>query len=188
MRVRDPADVDAWEQFLYVYTPIIRTYCRQRRIQEADVEDIVQDVFSRVANAIRDFGYDAQRGRFRAWLGTVAANRIKSFLAKEWRRVDDGQDELATSQVTADPDSEWVEIFSERIFGIACARVREKFTLVAWTSFESTWVHKKQASDVARELGISTHAVYVNKSRVLKSLEAEVRVLVDDVPFPDAIS
>ena len=32
-------------------------------------------------------------------------------------------------------------------------------------------------------MGIPVHSVYVNKSRVLKRLENEVRILAEDVPF-----
>ena len=48
-----------------------------------------------------------------------------------------------------------------------------------------TWLNNQPAAEVALILGLPIHTVYVNKSRVLKQLEAEVRALADDFLLPD---
>ena len=160
----------------------------KRRLQPSDVDDVVQDVMASVAKAIPDFDYDRSRGRFRAWLGTIAANRIKTFLAKRARQ---GQTTATVEdnglpvddRHWSDPDNDWVEIFSERIFRMACNRVRPHISDVTWKSFEATWIQNEPATSAAKMLGIPVHSIYVNKSRVLKRLEAEVRLLADDIPI-----
>ena len=189
VRVRDPADHKSWEQFVEIYTTIIRDYCFQRRLQKNDIDDLVQEVMTAVSKSIRTFEYDPQKGRFRAWLGTITANKINSFLAKQARR--NGQKtkmfESAIASVEfdgcSDPDSEWVAIFSDRIFKIACATVRPQFSDQQWQCFEASWLNKTPANEIAESLGIAVHLVYVNTSRVLKKLEAEVRVLAEDTPI-----
>lgn len=185
MRVRDPRNQDAWQQFVDIYAPVVRSYCFQRKIQVADISDIEQDVMSRVSKAIRAFEYDPAKGKFRAWLGTITANRIRSFFAKEVQRHENEQAAFMTEIPYSDPDSDWVAIFSERVFTIACSRIREQTSEVAWRCFEATWIEKAPATEVAENLGIPTHSVYVHKSRVLKQLEYEVGILVDDVPIPN---
>lgn len=187
VRVRNPDDDEAWSQFLEIYAPIVRAYCLQRRIQNADAEDVVQEVMSGVATSIRAFDYDPRKGRFRAWLGTVAANKIKSFLAKVERSIKPTGEShlLPQADAYADPDAEWVAIFSDRVFRIACRRVRGDVEETTWQCFELCWVKDEPAAQVAALLKIPIHSVYVNKSRVLKKLEAEVRSLSEDLPFPD---
>ncbi len=165
---------------------MVRAYCFQRRIQRADVDDIVQDVMSSVSTAIRNFEYDSAKGRFRAWFGTVTANKIKSFLGRQ-NRIEEksshnGQPEAPEQYV--DPDTDWVNIFSETVFRSACNRIRDGFSEATWSSFEATWIRNERAGDVALSLGIPVHSVYVNKSRVLKRLESEIRTLADDMPIP----
>lgn len=183
MRVRDPLNVDAWQEFHDIYAPVVRSYCRQRRLQSSDVEDVVQDVMTLVAKAIRYFDYDPKVGRFRSWFGTVAANRIKTFLAKEARR-DEVSSRLEIDGSYTDPDTDWVAIFSERILSVACSRIREEFQPVTWQCFESSWLRNEPAALIARKMEIPIHSVYVNKSRVLKRLEIEVKHLAEDVAAP----
>ena len=65
-------------------------------------------------------------------------------------------------------------------------RIRSEFEPETWNAFESTWVLKESPARVASRLGTAIHAVYVNKSRVLKRLEAEVLKLAEDLPLaPD---
>ncbi|MEO1529230.1 MAG: sigma-70 family RNA polymerase sigma factor [Planctomycetota bacterium] len=186
IRIRDPDDSDAWRQFLALYTSIVRDYCLQRRLQPSDVDDLAQDVMATVANSIRTFEYDPAKGRFRAWLGTVTANKIKSFLLKQSRRggAANPSDVFAqgSNATFSDPDSEWVSIFSERIFATACARIRSQTAETAWECFEASWMRKLPAAEVAANLGIPIHQVYVNTSRIMKRLESEVRLLAEDSP------
>lgn len=192
VRIRDPENTDAWEEFVEIYSPIVRRYCFQRGLQISDVEDITQDVMTTVTTKIRQFDYDPRRGRFRAWLGTVTANRIKTLLAKNSKRVGkvlQAVDEKDQSEHRyADPDSDWVDIFSEQIFRIACDRIRSVSSETAWRCFESTWIHNLSPQEVARRLEIAVHSVYVNKSRVLKRLEKEVQCLADDLPMIDGMN
>jgi RNA polymerase sigma-70 factor (ECF subfamily) len=145
-----------------------------------------------VVTGIRNFDYDPGRGRFRAWLGTVVANKIKRFLGRNSKRRETGLPSDFESEdfdkVYNDPDSNWVEVFSGQILAEACRTCRAEFEEKTWRCFEATWAEKESPGDVANELGIAVHAVYVNKSRVLKRLESEIRNLAEDLAydFPDA--
>ncbi|HEX8200569.1 MAG TPA: sigma factor [Isosphaeraceae bacterium] len=66
VRLRDPRDERAWAEFLEIDTPLIRRLALRRGLQEADVADLVQEVFRAVAGAIGRFDPDPARGSFRA--------------------------------------------------------------------------------------------------------------------------
>lgn len=180
VRVRDSADADAWATFERVYGPLIRRSCLRRGLQPADAADVSQEVLARVAGAIRGFEYAPARGRFRAWLGTVTANEVKTF------RTRAGRHPAGTETDPADPDPAWDAEFTAHVLAEAMARVRGEFEPATWAAFEAAWVRREPPAAVAAALGIAVHAVYVNKSRVLKRLEAEVILLADDLPVADA--
>jgi len=197
LRIRNSDDTGAWQEFVDLYSPIVRGYCFQRELQHSDTDDIVQDVFAGVSTAIRQFEYDPSKGKFRSWFGTIVANRIRNHLARQSIRQVQSIDQQQhfdseirvgpTPQRYSDPDSAWVELFSERVFRVACSRIRMEFSDVQWNCFEATWVRAENASDVAKAMRIPIHQIYVNKSRVLKRLEAEVRLLAEELPLSDSL-
>lgn len=75
MRVRDTTDRSAWEEFASTYRPAIYRFARHRGLQEADAEDLAQNVLAAVADRIGEWEPDPERGRFRTWLSRVAMNQ-----------------------------------------------------------------------------------------------------------------
>lgn len=197
LRIRDFGDTGAWQEFVDLYSPIVRSYCLQRQLQPSDTDDIVQDVMAMVSRAITKFEYDRSKGKFRSWLGTIAANRIRNHLSQQSIRRSRSYDEeinfdgdsgdTATGECYTDPDTAWVELFSERVFKYACTRIRPELSDIQWRCFEATWMHDQHAATVAKELQLPIHQIYVNKSRVLKKLEAEIRLLAEEIPFSNCI-
>lgn len=184
-RLRQAEDQDAWCLFESIYRPLIRNYCARRGLQEHDIDDLTQEVLSSVNRAIPKFVYQPERGRFRAWLGTITANQVRKFFRKSQPDRAAVSEEIELSlEVPRDPDSDWVEVYSERILEVACDRVRAGVDPQTWQTFEYLWCRGMAAADVARELRVSIGTVYVNKSRVMKRLEEEILLLCDDLPIP----
>ncbi len=189
LRIRDADDSGSWEIFATIYSPVVRTYCRRRGIQEADIDDLVQDVMTTLTRAIRSFEYDPARGRFRAWFGTVTANRVNSWFSQRSLRAKEvSLEEVGGNEhfVGSDSDSLWDSVFCQQVLNAACQRIRLRVESITWSSFELTWLHNIPAAEAAAKLAIPVHTVYVNKSRVLKLLEAEVRLLADEFPVMDS--
>lgn len=47
IRLRDHGDERAWAEFTEVYGPAVLQLARRRGLQDADAQDLVQDVFAR---------------------------------------------------------------------------------------------------------------------------------------------
>jgi RNA polymerase sigma factor (sigma-70 family) len=181
LRVRDPADSSAWAAFESLYGPLVRRSCRRRGLQEADAADVSQEVLVRVAKSIRGFDYAPERGKFRSWLGTITANEVRTFQTRSSRVPSAANDSDPAEPCEADPA--WNAEFTEHVLAAACERIRGEFEAATWAAFEAVWMRSEPSVEVARRLGIAVHAVYVNKSRVLKRLEAEVMHLAEDIPI-----
>ena len=68
---RDPTDQAAWCDFVTRYGPKILQWCRRWRLQEADAQDVTQDVLLKLHSLMATFSYDASRS-FHGWLKTLA--------------------------------------------------------------------------------------------------------------------
>jgi RNA polymerase sigma-70 factor (ECF subfamily) len=179
LRIRDPNDRDAWATFVAVYSPLVRRFCVAKGLQPADADDVTQDVMAAVARAIGSFDYSAERGRFRSWLGLVAARAVAAFRKRSHR----GGPQVPLEVDPADPGPDWDRDFTEHVLAVALDRIRGEFEPATWAAFEATWVRHEPPAAVAARLGVALHAVYVNKSRVVRRLEAEVLALAEDRPL-----
>ncbi len=184
LRLCDVNDHESWHLFFAIYSPVLREYFQRRGLQVADCDDLVQEVLASVVKAMRESRYDSTKGRFRAWLGTVAANRLSNFFrgrARYANLVKAAPEEFSY----IDPDSDWVELFSKHLFRVACERIKHLFELNTWECFQLTWMNGIPAKEAAQRLGIPIHSVYVNKSRVLQRLREEVEILAEDCAVPE---
>ena len=178
LRMRDSRDQAAWEQFVEIYTPLVYGFCRQRGLQDADAEDVCQDVMRTVARGAGQFEYDPARGKFRNWLLTVVRSKMANFFASRQRQPDPAGpttlQQLAESEPGADEQSEWDARYHRHIFQWACERIRAEFQEATWQAFWKTTVEDRDGKEVADGLNMSVGAVYVAKSRVLARLRQEI--------------
>jgi hypothetical protein len=108
------------------------------------------------------------------------AHRIATHQAKR------GQEPVYTSlpEDVPNTDPQWNHDFTEHVLAVSMDRIRGEFEAVTWEAFAATWIRQETPAAVATKLGIAIHAVYVNKSRVLTRLQAEILHLAADLPQP----
>lgn len=185
IRLRDPADDDAWRQFVKLYAPMIYGLARKKGLQDADAADLMQDVFRAVANAMGKLDYDRERGTFRGWLHTVTRNKIFNFLEARRHRPAASGDSAVRDMLaeTAAPDTEqqwWDEEYERRLFTMASDQVRDEFKPATWQAFWKTAVEARSVKEVSVELQLSPGAIYVAKSRVLARLREKISELREE--------
>ena len=79
-----PDDPAAWCEFVAWYGGKIYAWCRAWGLQEADAQDVTQEVFLNLSVRMHDFRYDP-RGSFRAWLKTLTHHAWQDYLEKQRR-------------------------------------------------------------------------------------------------------
>src|SRR5262245_40455842 len=114
VRLVDRADRAAWQEFAEVYSPVIQRLALRRGLQQADAEDLVQQVLTSVSNAIDRWHHDPARAKFRTWLHRIAHNAIVNALtraAPDRATGDTGmQIQLHRAAVTEGPTSDLVRL------------------------------------------------------------------------------
>ena len=189
LRLKNHEDEEAWAEFVRIYEPLIFALAKHRGIQEADAQDLCQDVFQAVASAIERWDPDRAKGRFRAWLFRIARNHLLKMLERQRRHGRGTGGTRAQQMLEAYPQAEsaiqaeFVAAFKRRAFQWAADEVRGEFTTSTWQAFWKTGVDNLRVRDVARDLRLSEGAVYIARSRVLARLRAAVQRLTTDIDF-----
>lgn len=177
LRVRDHHDTQAWERFVKAYMPIVFGFCRKRGLQAADAADVAQDVMQSISQAVANFDYDPKKGRFRDWLFRVTRNKLTDHVRKRSSQAQGSGATEVRERLEAEPAAEsdqWEEQWRRHAFERAAAEVRADFEETTWKAFWATAVDGRAVKVVAEELGISTGAVYIAKSRVTARLKEAV--------------
>jgi RNA polymerase sigma factor (sigma-70 family) len=173
-------DQAAWSEFLRLYQPVIFNFARRQGLQDADAQDVVQVVLTRVAAKARTWDSAQDRGSFRGWLAVTVRNlAIDHFRAQQRRPgpLPHAAEVVSDARIGQAQAFDWEQRRS--LFHWAADRVRLEFQPSTWAAFWQTAVQQRGVPEVAAELNMSPGAIYVARSRVL----ARIRQLISHSEF-----
>lgn len=177
-RLRQPGDKTAWLQFVQLYTPLLYRWGRKAGLQPADAGDLTQDVFAALWQKMPSFNYDGSKS-FRSWLRTVALNSWRDRYKRRATRPLPPDNGLQT-RAAADPFESLIENeYTRHVAGRALELMQADFETNTWKAFWESVVAGRPSADVAKELGMSTGAIYAAKFRVLQRLRQELDGLLE---------
>lgn len=174
LRLRNPDDMLAWQEFVEIYQPLIRSLAIRRGLQVADSDDVVQEVLTRVARHVERWDSQLERTSFRAWLATITRNQTIQFFRQRNRWPVTGVDAQIDHKPCELQEGDFDLEHDRQLFAWAARRVQSRFEDKTWKAFWLTAVEEKTALETARRLGTSTSHVYVSRSRVMSALKAAV--------------
>ena len=178
-RLQQPEDAAAWEQFVSLYSPLLFRWAQQGKLVDHDAADFVQDLFVFLLNELPCFQYDPDGGRFRNWLKTVLARRIRD-RRKRWSPSIAFQGDLQFLEGEDGASTQfWETEYNHLLIRRALELMQTEFEQTTWKACWEHTVSGRTAAEVGRELGMSEAAVYVAKSRVLRRLREELQGLLD---------
>lgn len=175
-------DAAVWADFVERYTPAVREFLRLNRgeVGEAELDDLVQDVFVKLVEILRQERYDPRKAKFRTYLATL----MRNLLVDRWRtqrgesadrqRCEGAPGSEAAADATADPraavDAGW------RI-AVRKAAVRHVLK-VSMLAEESKAIYRAYALEdgeigaVAERFGVTRNTVSKIKMRVDRMVTA----------------
>lgn len=174
LRLRNPSDMLAWQEFSEVYQPLIRSLANRRGLQNADSDDVVQEVLTRVAKHIERWHSQSEHTSFRAWLATITRNQTIQFFRERNRRPATGVDAQINRKPSELRECDFDLEQDRQLFAWAARRVQSRFENKTWQAFWLTAVEAKTVLDTASQLEMSVGQVYVARSRVMNALRLAV--------------
>ena len=178
---RDPTNQTAWNEFVDQYGPKIMGWCQKWNLQEADAQDVTQNVLLKLAEKLRDFTYDPSRS-FRAWLKTVAQHACSDFLqSRQKPGLGSGDSQVGQFLLNAEAREDLLQHleqeFDREILEEAMLRVRLRVAPQTWQAFWLTAFEALSGAEAAARIPMQVAQVYVAKRRVQKMLQEEVAKL-----------
>ena len=178
---RDPTNQTTWAEFVEHYGTKIFLWCRKWGLQEADAQDVTQNVLMKLADKIRTFQYDPSRS-FRAWLKTLTHHAWSDFLEGRQRPgLGSGDSRIADMLHSIEARTDLVKQleseFDRELLEEAMARVRLRVAPQTWEAFRLTALEGMSGAEAAQAIPMKVAQVFVAKRRVQKMLTEEVAKL-----------
>lgn len=184
-RLKSDPQSAAWQRLVEIYQPLVRGWLRRQSLIESDADDLVQEVMAVVVRRLPDFEHNGRVGAFRTWLKSITTNCLRDHW-RSGRRRPRGTGDSDFQQVLAqleDPASSlsqaWDQEHDRHVTRKLLEMLRGDFEPTTWQAFQRTALEGAAAAEVAKELGISSNAVFIAKSRVLARLRQEAVGLIE---------
>lgn len=177
LRIRESGDADAWRRLVALTTPLLLSWTRHMRLQEADAKDLVQEVLAVLSKRLPEFDYDREKS-FRGWLRVIAVNKYRESL-RGAPPVHESDGQLALIEVEDDSEVFWRREFQEQLVARALEIMKSDFRETTWRACWEAVVSGRSAAEIAAELGITEVAVWSAKSKVLRRLREELEGMMD---------
>jgi len=181
-RLTEGVDPHAWKEFHDRYIDLIRKFALRYGLQAVDCDDVAQEVLLNLMRAMKKFEYDPSRGRFRAYLKTLALHTIFKNLRqkKTYALLEQGEEEEKAS--TSDPEVEalWEAEWRGYHIRLAMRRLEKEFNEKDRMAFSEYALNDRSATETAASLKLSVDQVYQAKSRILKRLSELIAEQVMD--------
>ena len=175
------ADQQAWAEFVRRYGAQIYQWCGKWKLQEADAQDVTQNVLVKLADRMRTFTYDPARS-FRAYLKTITNYALCDFLESR-KRPGAGAggsqvfDVLQTLEAREDLEAKLKTAFDQELLEEAMERVRQRAQPHTWEAFRLTALEGMSGAAVAQTLNMKVATVFKARSKVQQMLQEELAKL-----------
>ncbi|MCM2374507.1 RNA polymerase sigma factor [Aporhodopirellula aestuarii] len=188
-RAQSGKDHPDWNELLRYYEPFIRRFLIGMGTSPSDVDDVSQQVLSRVWQELENYRRVETRARFRTWLTRLILNVAHNDYWKRKRaeRVGGTDVDELENLPYEDPEleqrieAEW----QTHVVRLAMNRMKQVFSGNAIEVFLRS-TEGESSAKISEDLGVSVQSVYVLKNRVKKRLAHEVKLLREQLEFPDS--
>lgn len=156
-----------------------------RGLQDADAQDVAQQVLVAVARALPRWKRRDESTLFRHWLCRIARNTAINMLTRQPKdRAVGGDGGRAEAEVEqrADGalDSQIEREYRRQIFRQAAEVVRSRADTATWQAFALTMSDGLTIAETAGQLGRSEAVIYAARSRIMRRLRDTVKELEEE--------
>ncbi len=174
-------DARAWRELVNLYGPLVASWCHKCLSDSHAVADCVQDVFAAVSVSLDSFEPRLKAGSFRAWLWTVARNKIRDHVRRTGKQAAGIGGSTMVGVLNNVPDENIIPVDEpteslqlKQLTHRALEQVECEFEPKTWQAFWRCVIDGINTAQVADELAITAATVRQHKSRVLRRLRQQL--------------
>jgi RNA polymerase sigma-70 factor, ECF subfamily len=175
VRVKNPADTEAWRQFDALYRPILFHFARARGLPAAEAEDVTQQCLTEICGQIRRFRYDPAHGRFRQWLKTIVHRRVLNLLRSHRERQVDSSRLREQADSGESPEALFDRLWLQAHLKHCLELVRDDIQDATYRAFHEYVLEERPIEEVCRRLSMNRAQIYAIKWRVSKMVEERMK-------------
>ena len=175
----------AWARFFDLYAGFVFSIARSKGLNEEEADDVVQDVFIRLAQFLPTFEYSRTKGRFRSYL----VNLVYNLIIDKWRihqredeRMKAYKDEVV-NMPSADKDfaeREWQAAAMEE----ALRRIKSEVRPEHYAAFVASAIEGQDTETVMRLYNLSRDNLYQIRKRLTVKLQETVSEVLAEMESP----
>jgi len=178
---------DAWAEFLEIYQNTILRFALSKGLQQADAEDVAQEVFEAVEKKIPNWDFSDSAGKFRHWLFSVARNIAVDRFKDQFKNLEVTIENIEPSSISSDHQSGPTETLfrlelRRALFHWAAEKIQPEFKKSSWDSFRLVALEGIKPEEASKILDISIGSIYASKARILSKLKKTIAT-IDEQAF-----
>lgn len=183
--VADTENKAAWNRFFDLYAGFVYSVARSRGLNDADADDVVQNVFADLARNLPTFRYDRAKGRFRSYLAGLVNWRVVDKMKSAKREADlkasyKEEVESAVKGDAAFEEREWQAVAMEE----ALRRMKPDVRPEHYAAFVASAVEGQDTEAVMKLYGLSRDNLYQIRTRLTEKLRETVAVVLAEMDSP----
>ena len=177
LRLKDPRDAAAWEEFAALYAPLLYAYARARGLQHNDAEDVRATCYENLVRQMPGFTYEKARGSFKALLHTLVQRRVADLLRRRHESVAESHELDLLADSSPGPDEVWEQTWRQQHLRYCVDKVRTQVPEQTYAAFRMLVDEDANVPEVCERLGLNANQVYKAKARVLELVREEMALL-----------
>lgn len=183
--VADTENKAAWNRFFDLYAGFVYSVARSRGLNDADADDVVQNVFADLARNLPTFRYDRAKGRFRSYLAGLVNWRVVDKMKSAKREADlkasyKEEVESAVKGDAAFEEREWQAAAMEE----ALRRMKPDVRPEHYAAFVASAVEGQDTEAVMKLYGLSRDNLYQIRTRLTEKLRETVAAVLAEMNSP----
>ena len=182
VRLAEPDDQAAWEEFVSSYQGAVFGYCTSHGLQDADAREVVQDVLMLVHQRIGQWQPSGRAKSFRLWLLRTAHHLCLKAI-RDRAKIDRAVGGTSVYRQVQDlpegaTESEQQQLEWQRwAFRWGAEQIQRDVKPITWQAFWLSAVECLPPEQVASRLKMRVGTVYTSKCRVLARIRERVMQL-----------
>ncbi len=179
-RVKNIEDAASWSEFFETYRSLVLAVARRRGLGPEDAEEVVLDVFRRLAGTIHEYRHGAVTGSFRRWLTQLTRWRAGDKLREHSRHpVAPGTAVELTDDLPADGAAEaaFEEEARAHLLAVLFKRLEPHVPPRDLQVYQLVVLEGLDPARVARMFNLSRTRIYAVRHRVTARLREEAKRL-----------